>query len=460
MGREQNTLGIKRRRFRPYPEYKYSGVEWLGKIPAHWDTMPIRSLARPGYKTFVDGDWIESPFIRAEGIRLIQTGNVGIGVYKEQGFRYIDEETFHSFHCTEVFPRDLLICRLADPVGRACQAPDLDHRMITSVDVCILKTADDIDAPYVVYTLSGEGYLSWLGAICRGGTRDRVSRSMLGSIPIQKPPLREQRAISTFLDRETARIDALIEKKERLIELLQEKRAALITQAVTRGLDPAVPMKDSGVEWIGEIPEHWQARRIAMVAAKITNGYVGPTRDIFVNEGIRYLQSLHIKNGLIDFERHPYFVTADWSHEHEKSILAEGDILVVQTGGIGQVAVVPKEFIGCNCHALIIIRLKRGLGVGAWIARSLESDYGQQALGWSQTGALHPHLECGFVREIRIALPPPDEQTRILKDLENLLAKHDALSAKIQEAIARLKEYRTALISALVTGKVEMPELA
>ncbi len=221
----------------PTAPMKDSGIEWLGEIPAHWEVKPIRALARPGYKTFTDGDWIELPFIRDEGIRLIQTGNVGIGEYKEQGFRYIDEETFRAFHCTEVFPGDVLICRLADPVGRACLAPDLGCRMITSVDVCILKPASDVHAAFVVYALSSSEYLAWLSGICRGGTRDRVSRSMLGEIQVQKPPLHEQRAIAAFLDRETAKIDALIAKVREAIERLKEYRTALISAAVTGKID-------------------------------------------------------------------------------------------------------------------------------------------------------------------------------------------------------------------------------
>ncbi|MCE2451319.1 MAG: restriction endonuclease subunit S, partial [Nitrospinae bacterium] len=105
---------------KPYPAYKSSGVEWLGDVPAHWDTCKIKNLARPGYKTFVDGDWIESPYITSDGIRLIQTGNIGEGEYKEKGFRYISEETFKHFGCTEIEPGDILICRLGEPVARAC----------------------------------------------------------------------------------------------------------------------------------------------------------------------------------------------------------------------------------------------------------------------------------------------------------------------------------------------------
>ena len=123
------------------------------------------------------------------------------------------------------------------------------------------------------------------------------------NLKLPATPPEEQRIISAFLDHETAKIDQLVAKQERLIELLKEKRQAVISHAVTKGLNPDAPMKDSGVEWLGEVPEHWRMLRISNITTKITNGYVGPTRDILVEEGVPYLQSLHIKNGKILFER-------------------------------------------------------------------------------------------------------------------------------------------------------------
>ena len=226
----------------PNVPLKDSGVEWMGKIPAHWEVNPIGALARTGYRTFTDGDWIEAPYITKIGIRLIQTGNIGIGHYKEQGFRYVSDDTFRTLHCTEVIPGDILICRLADPVGRACLAPDLACRMITSVDVCILKPRQNICPSFVVYALSASDYLGYIGAICRGGTRDRVSRSMLGSIRFRQPPLVEQRAIVNYLDRETGRIDALVAKIREAIDRLKERRQAIIFAAVTGEIDVRDPV--------------------------------------------------------------------------------------------------------------------------------------------------------------------------------------------------------------------------
>lgn len=221
----------------PEAAMKDSGVEWLGETPAHWALQPLRTLARRGPRTFTDGDWIESLYITDGGVRLIQTGNVGIGHYKEQGFRYVSENTFSELGCTEVRPDDVLICRLAHPVGRACLAPDLGTRMITSVDVCILRSAHEVVPSFLVYSLSASNYLAFMGGICRGGTRDRVSRSTLGSVPIRVPPLSEQYAIAKVLDKETNKIDTMSDKVNEAIDHLNEYRTALISAAVTGKID-------------------------------------------------------------------------------------------------------------------------------------------------------------------------------------------------------------------------------
>ena len=154
----------------PNVQLKPAGVEWLGDVPEHWEVKKVKQLARSNQKSFVDGDWIESPYITSEGIRLVQTGNVGIGQYREQGFRFISEDTFRNFNCTEFHPGDVLICRLGDPVARACLAPQLGKRMITSVDVCILKPRDDVSAQFVVYCMSSRRYLNWVSSLVRGST--------------------------------------------------------------------------------------------------------------------------------------------------------------------------------------------------------------------------------------------------------------------------------------------------
>jgi type I restriction enzyme S subunit len=223
----------------PHPKLKPTGIDWLGDVPEHWIVSPIKRLAKAGRRTFTDGDWVELPFITNDGVRLIQTGNVGVGKYREQGFRYISDESFAELCCTEVRPNDVLICRLDGPVGRACIAPSLGVRMITSVDNTILKVSKDVSPRFVVYLFSSAPWLSWIDALCRvgGGFRVRISRSMLGDIRVSLPSVREQDSIADFLDRETAKIDTMIGKIETAIERLQEYRTALVTAAVTGKID-------------------------------------------------------------------------------------------------------------------------------------------------------------------------------------------------------------------------------
>jgi type I restriction enzyme, S subunit len=218
---------------------KQSGIPWIGEVPMHWTIAAIKRAAKRGQKTFTDGDWIESPFITDDGTRLIQTGNVGTGHFKEQGFRYVSNATFLELRCTEVHPGDVLICRLDGPVGRACLAPDLGVRMITSVDNAILKPSPECDARYLVYALSSPKYLDWVQVLCRvgGGFRFRVSRTMLGDIQIPLPPWAEQVRIADLLDENTKRITALEQKLQMHCEKLREYRQALITAAVTGKID-------------------------------------------------------------------------------------------------------------------------------------------------------------------------------------------------------------------------------
>jgi type I restriction enzyme S subunit len=203
-------------------------------------------------------------------------------------------------------------------------------------------------------------------------------------------------------------------------------------------------------EWLSEIPVGWEAIQLARLNNKLTNGFVGPTRDILREKGVRYLQSLHIKGGRILFDT-PYFVSAEWSAAHQKSVLKSGDVLIVQTGDIGQVAVVTDEFTGCNCHALIIVSAKRKMIDGFFLSAVLRSHYGFHSLKSVQTGALHPHLNCTNIRDIYLPVPPLGDQRAILAFLDRDCDKIDRLMNTRRKQIERLLEQRTAVIHHTVT---------
>jgi type I restriction enzyme, S subunit len=436
-------------RYPAYPDTRPSGIAWLGDIPAHWEIRRLKHLGESIIGlTYSPSDIAD----KASGILVLRASNI-----QNRKLTYTDTVFVDTIIPERLLTRagDIVICSRSgsrDLIGKNAMITEKDEGVSFGAFMTVFRSPYNI---FLSHVFNSNLFKEQSGSFMTS-TINQLTISILNDIRVTLPPPDEQRAIAAFLDRETAKIDALIAAKQRFIALLGEKRSAVISHAVTKGLDPDAPMKDSGVEWLGEIPAHWNVQRLATAAKQMTNGYVGPTRDILVDEGVRYLQSLHIKNGRIKFDRKHYFVTEEWSLAHSKSILREGDLLIVQTGDIGQVCAVPAEFVGVNCHALIIVRLRDPRNSGFYLSLYLRSDVGQNELLRAQTGALHPHLEIGKVREISIPFPPANEQQEILVFVNAETEHMDSLIAKTRETIVLLQEQRAALISAAVTGKIDI----
>lgn len=439
--------------FKPYPKYKDSGVEWLGEVPEHWQMLPIRALAQSHTKAFTDGDWIEAPYITDDGVRLIQTGNVGIGIYKEQGFRYVSYENFLKLKCTEVAPKDILICRLAEPVGRACLAPELEEKMITSVDVVILKTKSEVSRNFVVYFLSSKFYLDYIDSVARGGTRQRVSRSFLGSVRISLPAIEEQTQIAGFLDHETGKIDALIAEQERLIELLKEKRQATISHAVTKGLNPDAPMKDSGIEWLGEVPAHWDVIPLKQIASCNDSSLSEETDDDYEIEYIE-IADVNEFSGLAAGTGYKF---SD-APTRARRIVKHGDVLVstVRTylRAIAPVIFPPNNLIVSTGFA--VVRPRMGGLNGMYLGYLLRAEWWVSEVISRSVGVSYPSINASDLMNLNVSVPSLTEQIQITEFLDQEIAKIDALLSEAERAIQLLKERRSALISAAVTGKIDV----
>jgi type I restriction enzyme S subunit len=441
--------------FPRYAAYKDSGVEWLGKVPEYWEVTRLRyaSYINPS-KSELNNTSKDSviSFLPMESIG--EDGRLCLDRTKrleevEAGYTYFRDGDVVVAKITPCFEngKGALISGLLGGVG------------FGTTELIVARPLEGVIHPRLLdyifrsHTFRLLGESSMYGA----GGQKRVPESFVKDFTVALPsPFTEQESISSFLDYETAKIDALIVEQQRLIELLQEKRQAVISHSVTKGLNPDAPMKDSGVEWLGDVPVHWEVLKISKVTIKITNGYVGPTRDILIGEGVPYIQATHIKKGRVNFD-FKYFVSPEWSTKHSKSILAEGDVLVVQTGaGTGDVGLVSTNEIGFNCHALIILAPDNSKVFGAYLSAVLQSSYGQQSLESIQTGGMHPHLNCGNVKFVEVPIPPLVEQEKILEDAINLTSTFEGLSQDAESAVSILQERRSALISAAVTGQIDV----
>ena len=240
-------------------EMKDSGIEWIGEIPKEWELRKIKFLPNNEENSFVDGDWIESPVITDEGIRYYTTGNIGDGFFKEQGNGYISLNTFKMLNCKYAYPSDLVISRLNAPYGRSCILPDNEEKYVLAVDNVILRTNED--KRFICYLTQCLGYQRAVEDISNGTTMKRVSRVKLGNISLPLPRIDLQNKIADYLDTQCSEIDATAEDIQKEISLLEDYKKSVITEAVTKGLNPDAEMKDSGIEWIGEIPKDWSLKK-------------------------------------------------------------------------------------------------------------------------------------------------------------------------------------------------------
>ncbi len=439
--------------FKPYPKYKESGIKWLGEVPEHWEVKRLKHIADVRLSN-VDKHTVEGQKI----VRLCNYLDVYNNTHITSKIDFMSATASdEQIERLSLQKDDVIITKDSeDPsdIGIPALVEEDIFGLVCGYHLAILRPIAS-NGEYLRYLLQSTFVRSAFEIEATGMTRYALGKYSIENLTFALPHQSEQHSIALFLDHETSRIDTLISEKERLISLLQEYRQALISHAVTKGLDPNVKMKDSKVEWLREVPEHWEINKISTISKKITNGYVGPTREIFVDYGVPYLQSLHIKNNRIIFEDH-YYVSSEWSLNHEKSILEVGDVLIVQTGDIGRVAAVTSEFSGSNCHALIIVSPIKQIVSGDWISIVLNSSFGFHSLSSIQTGALHPHLNCGNVKDLYIPIPCMEEQKSILSFLRSGTSKIDSLIQEAERAIELLKEYRQTLISAAVTGKIDI----
>jgi type I restriction enzyme S subunit len=414
------------RRFKAYPTYTHSGVEWLREIPDHWEIKKVKRLClvrrgaspRPIEDPIYFDEEGEYAWVRIADVTASER-------YLEATTQRLS--TLGKSKSVALEPGELFLS-IAATVGKP---------IITKIKCCIhdgfvyfVGLREDRDYLYYLFSC-GEPY-SGLGKL---GTQLNLNTDTVGDIylPLPSPP--EQGAIVRFLDRETARIDALVAKKEQLIALLQEKRIASITRAVTKGLDPNAPMKDSSIEWLGQIPAHWGTHRLKNLAGlragnTIPSERIEPAGDypVFGGNGLRGYTS---------------------SHTHE------GDFpLVGRQGALcGCVTLASGKFWASE-HAIVVTP---SASVDPhWLAALLQA----MSLNSYSQSAAQPGLAVDTIATIPVPAPSIDEQHEIVAFLDQEAGKVDALVAKVREALDRLKELRTALISAAVTGKIDVREEA
>lgn len=443
----KSPLAASPRGFKRYAAYKDSGVEWLGEIPAHWQVERLKYAAplRAGRSSDLASDL---PYIGLEHVES-HTGRLLNKAQLTMPDGESDEGPASAFG-----PGDVLFGKLRPYLAKVVR-PEFEGRC--SNELLVLHSRGRLTPQVLAYQLLSRGFISWINAMTYGTKMPRANPSQVMCVPVALAPGPEQRAIAAFLDRETARIDALVTKKERLIELLQEQRVALITRAVTKGLDPNVPMKDPGSEWLGEIPAHWEVSRLKFILDAPLKYGANEAAELDDPDLPRYVRITDIdeRDRLRDetFKSLPAEVAQEY-------LLNQGDLLFARSGATAGKTFLYRSSWGVCAYAGYLIRARLDIKrVSPEFVRyfTASSSYWQ----WLSSAFIQATIQnVSAEKYASLMVPQPHltEQGAIAAFLDRETARIDVLVAKVRMAIERTKELRTALISAAVTGKIDVRE--
>jgi type I restriction enzyme S subunit len=423
---------------KPYQEYKASEIGWLGDIPSHWQKNKFKYLLREKTKT----QNIELP-----------CGSISFGkvVYKDS--EKLTEETKLAYQ--EVLSGEFLI----NPLNLNYDLKSL-RTALSQIDVIV-------SSGYIVLqseNIAVKTYLKWLLFVfdirhmktLGAGIRQTITFNDIGNCITFLPPEYEQILIGEFLNRETARIDKLIAEKQTFIKLLKEKRQALISHVVTKGLNPNVEMKNSGIEWIGDVPEHWDVKKIKYLSS---NFMYGTSVDCnLTDDGYPVLRIPNIDGVTVNFNDLKY--TSLDKNEASRYLVAEGDVLVIRTNGnpaiVGQSALFSSQEEFLFASYLIKLTPDRKINSNFFI-QAMNSLSIRQALTFqSRTSVGNYNLNIPSLSNTYMAIPSIEEQIQIAKYLDVVKNKYDSIISETTQSLNYLAEHRTALISAAVTGKVDV----
>lgn len=450
------------RKWKRYPAYKDSEVEWLGEIPKDWRVLTVRNLIRSEYLEIQDGNHGEI-HPRAEeyvetGIPFVMANNIRNGKIDLEGCKYISEQQAKSLRIGFSESGDVLLIHKGT-IGETAIVPKIikfEFIMLTPQVTYYRLKNHEINRNFLFCYFQSKSFQERLKFIASNqSTRDYVGLVAQKDFEIVLPSLNEQKAIASFLDRETAKIDALIAKKERLIELLQEKRTAIISHAVTKGLNPTVQMKDSGVEWLGKIPTHWEKTRIKYALHQIIDTE-HKTAPSYPDGEYLIVRTSNVRNGQLVFDDAKYTDHEGFREWTKRGKPEPGDILFTREAPAGEACLVPENLSLCLGQRMVLFRVNHQMLDENYGIRSLYGGIAAEFISSLSQGSTVAHFNMADIGNIPLLLPPLEEQAAIASYLDRETAKIDALIAKIREGIEKLKEYRTALISAAVTGKIDV----
>ncbi|MBM7699658.1 restriction endonuclease subunit S [Kurthia huakuii] len=435
--------------------FKDSGIEWLSHIPSDWEVKKLKYLAE-----IIDGDrgseYPNDKDLVDNGILFLSGDNLKSNGFNYSKVRFISEEKFAKLGRGKVLKNDI-ITSVRGTIGSAgLFSGEVYEQAFINAQMMIIRPRKILDSKFLFYFTKTKAWKLCLDYFAYGTAQQQLSNKILMQLPIAVPGLKIQHQVIKYLDNKINTVDKIIEQKEQLTSMLEQQRQSIITEAVTKGLNPNVKMKDSGVEWIGEIPEHWNTSLLKLYLDKLTDGsHFSPE---MMDVGYPYITVKDLKYGNIDLEN-----ALKISEEDYNVLVKNGcqpnfnDVLLSKDGTIGKVAVVKEnEFVILS--SLAILRPNNYLD-SSYLSFWLESLINKNQMESFLAGAALRRLTLQTIKKLRCIIPPLNEQLEIVKSLKERLIPLDESILLVSKQIKKLKEYRQSLIYEAVTGKIDVRDM-
>lgn len=420
--------------------------------------IKIKDLAKKEPNSFIDGDWIEAEYLTDEGIRLIQTGNIELGRLNDKNKKFISENSFSSLKCKEIRAGDILICRLADPIGRCCLITKLAQKSIVAVDISILRIDENIaNNKFISYLINSDEFLNRCNLLSGGSTRQRISRRNLGKLQIGLPSIEEQNKISEIL----ISLDRIIEKTEQIIEKYKKIKEGIINDLFTRGIgieEKLRPIYDEKPELykkskLGYIPIEWEVKTLKDLCSEPIRdfGSFSSTKLIdFLEDGIPFIKSEMIKENYIDWDEVSY-ISEDVHLLLNKSHVKKDTILFSKIGSaLGKAVVYAGDRGICNSNAASAkITIDNSKADNYFICYYLNFELTQVRLK-NKIVSLLPRINLGDLSSLLAAVPPLLEQEKIKKIIDSQIELIRMETIKLN----KYKNIKKGLMNDLISGNV------
>jgi type I restriction enzyme, S subunit len=447
--------------FPRYPQYKDSGVQWLGEVPVHWETKPIKAVCqlfgRIGYRGYTTADIVNE----GEGAITLSPSNMADGVVSVEKCTYISWEKYTESPEIMLQPGDIVMVKTGSTFGKVAYVSEVKLPTTINPQLVLFKGIT-CDSRFLFFILNADHIRALIDVNNTGSSIPTMTQESIGNFGFGLPPLPEQTQIAAFLDRETAKIDDLVAQQRRLMELLKEKRQAVISHAVTQGLNPQAPVKPSGIEWLGDVPAHWEVTKIKRLVATFEQGWSPQCEGFPVDSEKEWgvLKVGCVNGGVFRPEENKTFPS---ELEPIPSLgIAMGDLLISRANTrelVGGAAVAKQDYANLMlCDKLYRIRFSKLACAPQFIAFYLGTGMarGQIELAASGASSSMVNISQSTILEMELALPEYQEQQEIVDFLAIELSIFNSLITEAQRAIDLLQERRIALISAAVTGQIDV----